>query len=271
MTAMAIMGVVRNGGAALSQTLGVIEALRARVQHSRLILATNDNDDDTDAVLAHATRADTGAQVLRLDGLAAAMPDRVDRIAAARNMTLAGLRALPEAPPLVLMLDLDGPNATLDPDAVLEHAAQETPEWDALFANQHTAYYDLFALRHPQWCPRDVMQEVEDARWRCLKTISKRRLKARYIHARQYHIPADHPLIPVQSAFGGLGLYRSTALAGCWYGSRTAQGAQVCEHVMLHQQMTRRGARLFIAPGVANTAPPEHLGAKSGQPFPGFP
>ena len=85
------------------------------------------------------------------------------------------------------------------------------------------------------------------------------------IYQRQYRIPANTAPIEVSSAFGGLGLYRMDSLEGCWYGSRDANGATVCEHVVLHRQMRERGARLFILPSLLNDAPTEHTGRTSGR------
>ena len=96
----------------------------------------------------------------------------------------------------------------------------------------------------------------------------KEELKKRHIHSRQYRIPPEHPWIPVRSAFGGLGLYRSVALDGHWYDSGPRYGRPVCEHVRLHQRMVDVGARLYIVPELLNTAPPGHLGPGSGNPLP---
>jgi len=261
---LSILGAVRDGGALLEQTLGVIDRLRARIPASDCIIATNDNSDGT---LDSLTALGGGYDVLRLDGLAEAIPDRIERLCQVRNICLARLAAHPRRRH-VLVLDLDGPNTALDIEylsSLLDPAAQS---WDALFANQAEAYYDLFALRHPLWCPRDPWRELHRARKARLGLMSRRRLIARFIHARQYRIPPDHARIAVDSAFGGLGLYRRAALAGHWYATGPRRHRAECEHVGLHRGMRAARARLFIDPALLNAAPPEHLGADSGRPFP---
>ena len=140
--------------------------------------------------------------------------------------------------------------------------------WDALFANQRQAYYDIYALRHPLWCPSDCWQEVARATTFPFRNKKLTAATRTFVYDRQFQISPFTPPISVYSAFGGLAIYRREALRHCWYGSRDRLGRRICEHVVLHQQMLSNGANLFIAPTLLNDAPAEHLGATSGQPFP---
>eukprot|EP01135_Chromosphaera_perkinsii_P004466 Nk52_evm6s283 gene=Nk52_evmTU6s283 len=73
--------------------------------------------------------------------------------------------------------------------------------------------------------------------------------------------PGDHPVIRVESAFGGLGLYRVRALEGCVY-----DGATEMEHKPLHRCVRERNdGRVFIVSdlflvwdGCGNAAPPPY-------------
>lgn len=267
---LTILGLVRNCATQLPATLAAIDAIRHRLKRSHCIIATNDNADDTDAVLADYAGTGVSCTVLNLDGLVETHPQRVERLALARNITLACMWQK-DPLPFTLVLDLDGPNAGLAIDqlfATLDSAAGES--WDALFANQVPAYYDIYALRHPIWCPGDAWREVARKRRTVLGLRSKKALITQLIHNRQFTIPPTQPRIPVTSAFGGLGLYRTSALAGAWYGARNAIGEIVCEHVTLHERMVGQGRRLFIDPALLTEAPAEHLGPTSGRPFPGF-
>lgn len=267
---LTILGLVRNSASQLARALATIDAIRRRLKHSHCIIATNDNVDDTDAVLADYAGTGVGCTILTLDGLVDTHPQRVERLAMARNITLACMWQ--KAPlPFTLVLDLDGPNAGLSIDQLFTTLdGAEGQSWDALFANQVPAYYDIYALRHPVWCPEDAWREVRRLRLSVIGLRSKKALVTRLIHDRQFTIPPTQPRIPVISAFGGLGLYRTSALAGAWYGARDAAGEIVCEHVTLHEAMARRGRRLFVDPALVNEAPAEHLGPTSGRPFPGF-
>ena len=53
------------------------------------------------------------------------------------------------------------------------------------------------------------------------------------------------PLLPVESCFGGLGVYRMACLRACSYG-----GDDGLEHVEFHRRLRRSGlGRLFLNPG----------------------
>jgi hypothetical protein len=63
------------------------------------------------------------------------------------------------------------------------------------------------------------------------------------------------PLIAVQSAFGGLGVYRWDALRGHRYGVEPNNGdcgvEVICEHTFIHRRMIDAGRhRLFINPSM---------------------
>lgn len=72
----------------------------------------------------------------------------------------------------------------------------------------------------------------------------------------------------MDSAFGGLGLYRYEAAIVAKYDSRTSFEEVTCEHVPFNKVAASRGGRLYICPSMLNAAPEEHLGPGSGAPFP---
>lgn len=60
--------------------------------------------------------------------------------------------------------------------------------------------------------------------------------------------------IAVDSAFGGLAIYRRSLLDAARYRGKDENNEIVCEHVWLHRQLKANGARLFINPRMINTA-----------------
>lgn len=271
-------GTVRNAGPSLGRGLDRLDLVRARFAWTRAVIVTNDNTDDTEAILAQWVATDPARNtVLRADGLARSHKNRIDRICAARNLYLDAIRDDLASGDwdYVIVADLDGPNETLDPEW-FDRLDKIGFDWAGLFANQDQYYYDIYALRHDRWCPGDCWQEVETRDQRLFGLIplpgfiGYQQAVDRFVHARQHHIPPDHPPIPVRSAFGGLGIYRAGALAGLAYSSRRPDGTLVCEHVPLHEAITSRGGRLFILPDLVNTTPAGHISSASGTPFPEY-
>jgi len=122
---------------------------------------------DTEEVLRELCSEIPESTLLSLDGIADAFPHRLERLAFARNNYLIELRRrLSEGRQfdLLLVADLDGPNEKLISGPKFEEAIAAAPsDWGGLFANQMTAYYDIWALRHQKWCPNDCWAEVDRA------------------------------------------------------------------------------------------------------------
>jgi hypothetical protein len=53
--------------------------------------------------------------------------------------------------------------------------------------------------------------------------------------------------LPVASAFGGLGIYKTEAFANSNYFG-VKDGYEICEHVPFHERAGELGARLYINP-----------------------
>ena len=282
---MAICGTARNAALGLRESLAAIDEIRSAAESSCVVIVTNDNDDETERLLAEWSKDKPASLVIVCDGIARALPDRIDRLAAVRNMYLQALCEQAVNYDVLAVLDLDGPNAQLSAAAVANTLVSAPRDWAAMFANQPIAYYDLYALRHSNWVDADVWSEVQKAcdwmrvpyvRWANRATRGRiysalyRRSVRKYVYERQYCIEPQHPPIEVESAFGGLGLYRFDAALVARYESRLPSGEVICEHVPFNRSISSRGGRLYISPSMLNIAPHENLGPGSGAPFPRY-
>ncbi len=87
---------------------------------------------------------------------------------------------------------------------------------------------------------------------------------ARHIGKRQVRINPQQGAILVDSAFGGLGIYKVCSLGDAWYSGRDETGRVACEHVAFHSRIRQSGWKLYIIPALLNDAPAEHLEPASG-------
>jgi hypothetical protein len=71
-------------------------------------------------------------------------------------------------------------------------------------------------------------------------------------------LPEQGEWIEVDSAFGGLAVYRRGALNGVKYAGLDKSGDQICEHVSLHEQIKANGGYIFINPRLINTGETTH-------------
>jgi hypothetical protein len=262
----AFCALARQSAATLPSTLARIQELRECFDRSSVLLITNDSTDATPDILRRWKASSQGVEVLCLDGLAVSIKARTDRLAAARNLGLYHLRQAIESGrrfDVMVVIDTDGINSQLvTGEAFLKAVASAPQDWVAVFGNQRQAYYDIWALRHRTWCPNDCWQDVQRAA-QCYPRPFRGRAIAkaarRFIGERQVRIPPDNAPISVDSAFGGIGIYKSDALCGVWYSSRDEAGREVCEHVSLNLRLRKAGGKLYILPALLNDAPSEHL------------
>jgi hypothetical protein len=138
-----------------------------------------------------------------------------------------------------------------------------------VFANQPGIHSDLRALRHPVRCPGDVWEEVLD--YAAANRVADEEAFAQTFAKRVFSLPATDPPLEVESAFGGLGIYKMRSIlanqrkyvghktksvsagAADWLGLPAGEvGWQSCEHVTFHAGLRELGQRLFVLPGLLN-------------------
>ena len=283
-----ICGLARECAPSLPRSLASVEGLSACFQHADLVVVTNDSTDETSEILTEWAATRAWATVIEVDGLASAILGRTDRLATLRNMCLFELRRRMEFGKrydLMIVFDFDGVNENLTAgDEFCHLLLGAPPDWGGIFANQRQAYYDLWALRHSRWCPEDCWQEVGQSLqvWPFLPRSFGRPLRPfrkllrpirgqaeaaaveRFVGQRQVKmVPGQHP-IPVESAFGGIGIYKTCLLGNSWYSGRDNLGHEVCEHVAFNFCVRRAGGTLYIIPALLNDAPLGHLAPGSG-------
>ena len=228
---------------------------------SRFLFVTNDSSDETPALLeAFATEYPEGTvKIYRMDGLTARIPARTHRLAYCRNLFLNHIRSRHADFDFMILADLDDTTANFDPLRLRTcfDPAQTPAQWDVLTAAARPTYYDIWALRSRSI---GLTYDCWDAiRHDQLRGVLQNQAIQRHIDPfRVPHATMTAP-IEVESAFGGLGLYRVTATADCSYtgvppgcsvGETSTQCMrEICEHVPFHTQMRERnGARIWIFP-----------------------
>lgn len=241
----------------LGGVLRNISRLSDRYGAAAFVFIENDSTDRTRDILRSWIESRDG-QLIVLDGLSGTTANRTERIARARNAYLDVVLSDYATFDHLVVVDMDDVNVRPIEIEGFERAAthlESDPKIAAAFTNQRGAYYDISALRHPTWCPTDCWGEVE----RRPHWLSWGAAVVWYLHRRQITIPATARPIPVQSAFGGMAIYKIAALRGCRYAGSTAEGATICEHVPLHAGIAARGGQLVIAPTLQNDSPGEHV------------
>lgn len=248
-----VAGVGRNCAATLVSTHDALRKATAGFAERSFLFIESDSEDDTVSALQRGESAGSWRAV-SLGHLASTMPKRTERLAHCRNLVVDLVSKEYPAVDYVILADLDGVNSTVTSSAV-EDAWSRSESWDVVTANQPGRYYDVWALRHPHWCPGDCWEDFRALR----PLIGKKAAREFAVHSRQIELKADLPLIEVDSAFGGLAIYTREAFLTGRYTGLTASGEEVCEHVSYHAELRARGAQIFINPKLLNRVQTEHL------------
>lgn len=146
----------------------------------------------------------------------------------------------------VAMMDLDGVNRDLTRGSIRK--SFERTGWDAIFANQPFRYYDIWALRASGWSEGDCWDEFESL----LENLPRKEALRIAVTQKMKSIsPKSEPIL-VDSAFGGLGIYKTEAFLKGDYKGIDGDGKEICEHVYFHQNLTQKGYKLYVMPGLVN-------------------
>jgi hypothetical protein len=252
-------GVARNCAIHLPRVLENLGRFAASYSQASFVFAVSDTSDDSLSILERWLADGRRGKAIDLGTLAERLPKRTERIAHARNTCLDEIRRSEWAGyDHLVMADLDDVLASpMSADDFAQAAGwlDGGPSRAAVFANATPRYYDVWALRHDRWCPRDCWRPI----WGRPAEESFEAAKFREVFARQIRISAGLPPIAVQSAFGGLGIYRMSFALGARYCGLDDAGQETSEHVAFNQAIVRSGGELCIFPPLSVCAPQQHL------------
>ncbi|WP_246273027.1 glycosyltransferase [Oricola thermophila] len=225
------------------------------------VFLENGSEDETVAILDEFHRLHDKGIVETLPDLDSRIPVRTERLAHLRNRALEHVRADERLADFdyAIIMDMDGVNSLFPADRLRAHMSDWPEDRAAVFANQTESYYDVWAYRHPTHSPDDCWERVEKRP----AGMSKAQAYETFVAARKKPWPRDAGMVEVESAFGGLALYRLPALRDCSYLGLDEDGNPRCEHVEFHRQIRSKGYRLFIDPAMINgTGAEEHKAPK---------
>lgn len=250
-----IVGLVRNCEGHIRSDVQRLQSAFAGAGRLQWLLIESDSSDATVSHLDALTRDVPGFRYLTLGELRRTLPSRTERIAFCRNAYVqeAGRHDDYRAVDYVVVSDFDGLNTRITRAAV--ESCWERDGWDVCTANQDGPYYDIWALRHEVWCPHDCWRQYEFLNRYSPDT--ERNLYAS-VHSKMITIPPTGDWIEVDSAFGGLAIYRKHTFRHAGYVGRGPDGEPLCEHVPFHKALKAEGCRIYINPRLINAGMTEH-------------
>lgn len=150
-------------------------------------------------------------------------------------------------------LDVDVTSAAIfNVDNFLTNFIYHVSSWAVMTASQTGFYYDVWALRSSPTITYDFLVR---ARQESFFSIAWKSQITRFGGTHNLGIPSDHPLIEVESAFGGAAIYAAQYLSNaCIYDGWLDRGwwlhREQCEHVSFNRCVRRNAGegKIFINP-----------------------
>lgn len=264
MSSITVAGVARDCGQYLETVLQALGELENFFDEVRYVFVENDSRDNTKQALKQFASRKTGVYLINLDGLSG-IQERTERIARCRNAyttLIAETHELSQSD-YVLVVDMDDVNTSFSAVHLFEKAIpilESESDLGAVFPNQLPNYYDLWALRHQALCDGDIFFDLAQ------RVYERRRFDEPLINealigrVNPLNLPVSGGVIFVDSAFGGLGLYKSRPFqefTNSYRGLETkflcgpdgialAVSAEVCEHVSFHSNFRKQKYSLGI-------------------------
>ena len=219
------------------------------------LIVESDSADNTVNVLTELANKIPKFRLKSLGALRNVLPSRTQRIAHCRNAYLSEIKSNPLYADVdyVIVADFDGVNELITASGL--SSCWERSDWDVCAANQRGPYYDIWALRHKLWSPNDCWKEYQ---FLVEHGVNEEKARQASLYTKMITISESSDWIEVDSAFGGLAVYRREVLAGVAYKGVDEAGAEICEHVPFHSQIKANGGRIFINPRLINARETEH-------------
>jgi glycosyltransferase involved in cell wall biosynthesis len=257
-----VVGVARNCARHVPGQIRTISCALQGFYEVNWLVIESDSDDDTQSALAALAAEDAKFRFISLGTLRHQLPKRTERIAHCRNRYLDEIRRNPlyQHVDFVVVADLDGMNSLLTEEAI--KSCWEREEWDVCTANQRGPYYDIYALRHEWWSPNDWCLQYSFLISRGMRAA---RAYSASNYARMIRVREDSEWLEVDSAFGGLAIYRKQAMSNGEYIGLAPDGTEQCEHVAFHGQLRKENKRIFINPRLINAGYTRHWWRVAGK------
>jgi hypothetical protein len=243
-----VTGIARDVAKILPRELNRIEKEMENIfELVNFLVIESDSKDNTIKILNNIKNKKNNFSYVSLGKIDSILPNRIQRLAFCRNVYVKEIREnkLYKDIDFIAIVDFDIKNNRLKLNELKKLIGEQS--WSAIFANQTGLYYDIYALRKKGWVENDCFVEYKEFSM----NMSPQDAKELAIWSKMKKIRKSSPLIPVDSAFGGLGIYRKDVFMNFDY-SLPPEHLHESEHVSLHKKIRDSNGLLFIVPKMTN-------------------
>jgi len=251
-----IYGTIRDIEQHFIKSFTNLDLLCGFFNHVYIIIFENDSIDNTRNLLttwASFHNTNITKHLILEENLNTMFPQRAHRLAYCRNQIVNYIfnNNLQNDYTYAIHCDLDDRFWSLDYDSICNCFQYDLNSWDAMFPiNTNSSYYDYWALRcNATWFHKNIF---------CCEIENNEKCKEFVNHIPEFYNflkNNKNTLVPVQSAFNGIGIYKLSAMIQGRYNAdyicNTCKGANIgClednDHIGLHKTMIQNQCKLFM-------------------------
>lgn len=251
-TDIVFLCLAQNCAGTLPAFLGMIAALRASGMRCAVFVGENGSSDGTTALLESA--ATRGELTVVPTPFMAAIPDRLDRMAAGRQHLKDVLASSGLDSRLVCVTDVDNVLSRPPTPTAIRRAVSKLDSYEAfaVAATSRPWYYDLLAFDDEVNSFDFLLDEIAENKTNPFQYFS---FFQQRIFPHRRRLTADHDILCI-SAFNGFCLYRREAFA---LGSYLDAQHRRCEHLTFNRRVAKAlGARMVIDKDLVLATPDDH-------------
>lgn len=273
-----VCGTIKNGEKTIKKNIESLLEIKKYCLDFKLLLYENDSTDNTVNILnnlrSNIIHVISEKNINKLGG-------RTIILSWGRNKLLKYINKHFSDYDYMIMTDLDDVLKGFKARMIKKEFDKDLTKWDVLTANCIGPYYDIYALRanKNKFWNTDIQYDCWDMINHSTKLGFNPRL-SKLIHVGNFQkvIPINEKLIMVDSAFGGMGIYKIDIIKDCYYNGLTEFcsckkflnkdfhlkmgrcSMTTCEHVSFHKQIREKNkGRIYICPSLLVYAEPLHI------------
>lgn len=254
-TSILVTGLARNVEKHILNELPRIASAFRDFERVEFLIVESDSSDGTVSSLHQLSKTVGNFRFVSLGKLEDSIPDRIFRISHCRDFYLQELRTNERyrAIDFLCIIDFDLINDKLNTDSI--NSCFDFSDWCGVFGNQSGAYYDVFALRASNWSDRNCWESDRILRSENIPSVISQQMA---VYSKKRKLPTAAPWVEVDSAFGGIGIYKRPCIENGNYLSAAMNSPGECEHVTFNKSLKDGGHKLYINPKLLNFSWNDH-------------
>lgn len=243
-----ICSTVKNNSNSLNKLFQLLSEISNNFKNTYNIFVYSKSSDNSKQLISNFLNKQKG---ICLENNPKAKYNRIKKLEICRNAYLNYIKKNSELKryDYLLVIDADNQNDLMNYEKIKNSIKKK--QWSAIFANQKIFYYDVFALRNKKLISGNfldiIKKKIRSDKYYKLKDIMFENFSKFFFINKLF---GPKRFIEVESAFGGLGIYKVKYILKSKYESFDGK---ICEHVFFNKKINKKYKHMYIDRHLTNS------------------